>query len=1132
MIPWRSREPIGRLTHPAYVADGLFAITGPTGAGKTTLLDAICLALYGRTPRLDRVTRSENEIMSRHTGDCFAEVTFATQAGRYRCHWRQHRARRKVNGELQQPEHEIADADSGILLETSLRGVASQIETATGMDFDRFTRSMLLAQGGFAAFLQAPPDQRAPILEQITGTEIYSQISIRVHERCREEQSRLNLLQAELAGLQLLSTEAEALLREDLERRQRDEVDLNGRIALNHQALTWREGLTRLEGEMQRIAAHLEDWRAQDQAFAPERVRLGRANQALELTGPFATLVALRRAQDEDRRRQDEDQAALPQREAAVQVATAALSQAIARLDEAKANQKASLPILLKARELDLRIGEKVRPIATAAQTLGEQTRALAALRVQQQADETTLSEQQRQSSELATLLAATQADAGLLEALTGLLQRFAGLHKLEESRLAKEQTIRQARTGVEDAARLQEEAATQAASAQSQREDLHRQWAEQQSQLQQLLEGLDLPAWRQRQSDLSARRDLLAKAVASAQALWQTHQTLADLDRREGQLATAATGLAQELSDQAACLAGLEKQRELLETQLSLLEKIQSLAEARHQLRDGAPCPLCGALEHPFAVGNMPAPDNTRQELQGVKEAIKTTAAAITGLKIRQAGLDKDRQQILSDRHDRTRNGADAQRELAETLEALGLPRHGWPPDAAFPELIAQWQGQQEDLRQTLDQTTSKVVTAEATETALARLRDRWDQAKDAAQRADGAAQTAALRWETAQRELARLQAEALGLREERDQALAALSQDLQPYGILGPLVMADLDEIQAQLSSRRDQRKTREDLRLRLDQASAALQARTTQQAERIQAAAEVLKQQQTLHDTLVKEKDSLARERRDLFGDRDPVAEEGRLAQAIDAASQAVEASRQELHNATQALTELQTRLAALEHALQRRGPELGSAETAFRDQLQSAGFCDEADYQRACLTEEERKQLARQAQALAEQFTALSRAAEDTGLALARERDKRLTDASLEALTEARNALEEERKALHQAIGGLCQRLQDNDQLKERRQAGAQALEAQQRECQRWGLLHDLIGSADGRKYRNLVQGLTFRQMIGHANHQLRKMSDRYLLIGPLHQEPLRRRELHRQPGPGPGPVPDGQPQGAG
>lgn len=150
------------LTHPAFASDGIFAVTGPTGAGKTTILDAICLALYGRTPRLNKVTKSGNEIMSRQTGECFAEVIFETQSGRYRCYWSQRRARKKPDGELQAPKHEIANADSGEIFESKVRGVADQIESATGMDFDRFTRSMLLAQGGFAAFLQAAPDERAP----------------------------------------------------------------------------------------------------------------------------------------------------------------------------------------------------------------------------------------------------------------------------------------------------------------------------------------------------------------------------------------------------------------------------------------------------------------------------------------------------------------------------------------------------------------------------------------------------------------------------------------------------------------------------------------------------------------------------------------------------------------------------------------------------------------------------------------------------------------------------------------------------------------------------------------------------------------------------------------------------------
>jgi len=107
------------FTHPAYVSDGIFAITGPTGAGKTTILDAICLGLYGRTPRLDRVTKSGNEIMSRQRGECFAEVTFETQKGRYRCHWSQRRARKHPDGELQQAKHEIADANTNEVLESS-----------------------------------------------------------------------------------------------------------------------------------------------------------------------------------------------------------------------------------------------------------------------------------------------------------------------------------------------------------------------------------------------------------------------------------------------------------------------------------------------------------------------------------------------------------------------------------------------------------------------------------------------------------------------------------------------------------------------------------------------------------------------------------------------------------------------------------------------------------------------------------------------------------------------------------------------------------------------------------------------------------------------------------------------------
>ena len=73
------------------------------------------------------------------------------------------------------------------------------------------------------------------------------------------------------------------------------------------------------------------------------------------------------------------------------------------------------------------------------------------------------------------------------------------------------------------------------------------------------------------------------------------------------------------------------------------------------------------------------------------------------------------------------------------------------------------------------------------------------------------------------------------------------------------------------------------------------------------------------------------------------------------------------------------------------------------------------------------------------------------------------------------------------------------MRENTAAKERIKEKQSAIEAQKKECHRWEKLHGLIGSADGKKYRNFAQGLTFELMVSHANQQLKKMTDRYLLI---------------------------------
>ena len=96
------------FTASPFAENGLFAIIGPTGSGKTTILDAICLALYHRTPRLAVISKSTNELMTRGTSECLAEVEFEVKGVGYRAFWSQRRARDNADGNLQDAQVELA----------------------------------------------------------------------------------------------------------------------------------------------------------------------------------------------------------------------------------------------------------------------------------------------------------------------------------------------------------------------------------------------------------------------------------------------------------------------------------------------------------------------------------------------------------------------------------------------------------------------------------------------------------------------------------------------------------------------------------------------------------------------------------------------------------------------------------------------------------------------------------------------------------------------------------------------------------------------------------------------------------------------------------------------------------------
>lgn len=937
------------FTDPAYQSNGIFALTGPTGAGKSTILDAICLALYGETPRLGKITKSQNEILSRQATECSAEVHFATPEGAFLCTWSQRRARNRLEGKLQDQEHQISDAVTGKVIENKKSKVLAVIEQKTGMDFDRFTRSILLAQGRFDHFLKAGDEQKSKLLEQITGTDIYSTISQQVFERFRTEENILKTLKTDQDHPHLLSEETYQACQTGQQRYQQQIMDLTTQLKQIETELTWHQNIAKLHQTLSDLQTDQTKLNSQLSDFIPTRQKLAMAIKAQEIEGPYQSLILLQQDHSNHQARLARIETDLPVLQQAHAEKADICLNADKRCQTARQAVIDTAPLLQQIRTLDQTLAHQLEKNKDQQQKMSDLTTKLTSAQSDKKKLDHEISACQQDLSQLADYHANHAADSWLVENLSGLQADF--------DRFQARQT------------------------------DLHQKQSEQKKRIQ---------------------------AQQYEQAKIDRHQqNLTSLHQQQAQIIRHLSDTQQNLDDllQGKLLREYQSEKDSLIGEKSLLDKIASLEEQRAQLVSGDPCPLCGATNHPYAVQDTPSPDQKQQEIDHITAHIQ---------------LIEKQQEILSGFNQQKQ---DLDRNIQEAQHQQNLRQKD----------VSTYQDQQHQC-----QTEINEITEELTHLAQ------------------------------------------------------NLHQNLTQLGI-SETALSDMADLKDTLIKRRQKWLDLAEGQKTLDLKKSQLTERQQNLSQQLASIEQSCRDEQKTLAVLQQKYQDLRQQRQTLFGDNDPDLRQQALQQDLETAEQSLKIHQQDLLETQKQLDHVKTEQHLLAERLAEQDQKLTHALNLFQENCQQHGFQDQSTFEQARLPAEERENLKKLADLLDNQAKDLQARMTERQHDLQTEQQRQLSDQAPADLVIKQQDLTDTRDACQKKATECEVKLQAHQHALSDQQAQLVKIQAQESELQRWQKLSHLIGSADGKKFRNFAQGLTFDIMIQQANRELAKMSDRYLLL---------------------------------
>jgi exonuclease SbcC len=1082
---------------------GLFCITGPTGAGKSTLLDAICLALYDCTPRLDLRAKSPPRIGSEEEDEKdklrasdprsllrrgavagWAEVDFMGVDQRaYTARWSVRRARNKPTGRLQAQELSLhARWEEAPLVSGKKTEVKEAIEAKVGLDFAQFRRSVLLAQGDFAAFLEADAEQRACLLERMTGTEIYMKLSQRAYERDKREQEARKLLEARHGDLEILDSETRQALEESRSAvitLRGAQVEARARYA---RGLDWlRRGETlelALEEAHKKLATAEAGW----QELSEERRDMKLLEQAAALRSQVESLdQANRRCQEAEEEYQAREVAANKAREE-LEACQAVRRKAEKRWEKSLSQERLAAPEIQQARSLDNLKEAALQRKSQAEQVFQVAKGHLEAARRERVRVEAALKQKQGELEACRLWLEENASTSILAEFWSGVsrdLERRAELLPLlrreeeERERLhIKQEKAQEVSTQAQAKLKSSEErvlvlrqetqVVTDQVTALAPAGDVDPLdlLAGTRRGLEALVEGLEL---RER-----LKQELEEQGIERAR--WESE--LEQVQRREA----AAIGEAELL------LPRLDEARRALE----LWRQAQDLEDRRLQLVTGEPCPLCGSLDHPWSSGEgIPASQQDRvRELEAERKRLEENEKEAARQAEVLAGKLEAVAARIKEREIRLRDQGETWRDSHQRAEA-GMPLD--PEASGVMQTVTRRLEQVCEQEQTLGRFRKELRTLEE---KLLKARDDRESAQREAIEAEKALDAARL-----ERETHRSEGEA---REREDRRLEEGLKEYFSVEELGEKPDRLRSRIQLRVEEFRSRRASREDLERTLQPLHGELGSLQNQEDQRTQ---EVERARSELEISQEESRRRVAA-RMEVLGGESVEDFTNRLRREVEE-SQAVKDRARKSDSAAQQAREVAS--VRQEEAQRRRKADRRAREGATRDlaaALAEAGLVEEvlrellgrAHHEFETLREKIRSQ-EQVRETCREQLILREK---DHQEHLAGEVPTEAQEVTREDLEARLEEVGENIQGFDQELGKLQEQLRKDAEARKKGQELLGELEEQQRRCQLWGSLKELIGSADGKKFRTFAQSLTLDCLLEQANIHLQELAPRYRL----------------------------------